>query len=334
MAFNLPPGTDLSTIPAGIPPPGVIPNFVNPPSLAPTVLGINITFMTEFAAQEILYPTTFVAKLAILLLYRRVFTVKKPLLYGIYLGMLITLLLYIPNVFLAAYFCAPHVGQGWNAAGVGGCNDLAEWYVIQAALIVVLDLYIFILPLPTIMQLQMPARRRHGIMLVFMTAILAVLAAIAQLANRPALWKSKDETWHAGLAIIFTCLENYISIIVGSTPAFSCFMNAHFVDRRLLSGLYSRLARSPRRTNTDGSRSKDKNSSDSKLPIISGRSKYSKALAEEGGYINLDDVPDQQIGGKVRGNTTTPEQNRRGETDRFSDMERGHGSAEAHGELR
>ena len=45
MAFALPPGTDLSTIPAGIPPPGVIPNFVNPPSLVPAVFGINITFM-------------------------------------------------------------------------------------------------------------------------------------------------------------------------------------------------------------------------------------------------------------------------------------------------
>lgn len=45
MASALPPGTDLSKIPAGIPPPGVIPNFVNPPSLAPVVLGINITFM-------------------------------------------------------------------------------------------------------------------------------------------------------------------------------------------------------------------------------------------------------------------------------------------------
>lgn len=120
----------------------------------------------------ILYPTTFVAKLSILLLYCRVFTVKKPLLYGIYGGMLVTLLLYIPNVFLTAYFCAPHVGKGWDAAGVGGCSKTLEWYVVQAALIVALDLYIFILPLPTIMQLQMPARRRKGIMMVFMTAIL------------------------------------------------------------------------------------------------------------------------------------------------------------------
>ena len=127
---------------------------------------------TEFAAQEILYPTTFFAKLSILLLYRRVFTVKKPLLYCIYIGILITLLLYIPNVFLAAYFCAPHVGKGWDIAGVAGCNDLGEWYVIQAALIVALDLYIFILPLQTIMQLQMPAKRRRGILIVFMTAIL------------------------------------------------------------------------------------------------------------------------------------------------------------------
>ena len=115
-------------------------------------------------------------------------------------------------------------------------------------------------------------------------------------------------------------------------PAFSCFMNAHVVDRRLFSGLYSRLARS-RRTNTEGSRSKDKKSSDSNLPIISARSKYSKTLAEQTGYINLDDVPDQQIGGKVRDNTT-PEQNVRGDIHWFGDIEQGHGSAEPHGEVR
>ncbi|KAL2049210.1 hypothetical protein ABVK25_010561 [Lepraria finkii] len=129
------------------------------------------------------------------------------MLYGIYIGMLITLLLYIPNVFLTAYFCAPHVGKHWIAADVGGCNKLLEWYVIQAALIVALDLYNFILPLPAVVRLQVPARRRRGIMMVFGTAIFAVLAAIAQLANRPALWKSKDQTWHSGLAIIFTCIE-------------------------------------------------------------------------------------------------------------------------------
>lgn len=40
MTSQLPPGTDLSKVPAGMPPPGVTPNFENPPSLAPTLIGM------------------------------------------------------------------------------------------------------------------------------------------------------------------------------------------------------------------------------------------------------------------------------------------------------
>jgi hypothetical protein len=45
MAFQIPPGTDLSTIPAALPPFGVVPNFENPPTLAHVVTGVEITFM-------------------------------------------------------------------------------------------------------------------------------------------------------------------------------------------------------------------------------------------------------------------------------------------------
>lgn len=47
------PGVDLSTVPVYPPPPGVTPNFINPPSLAtlsfvlfPILLGISFTFVT------------------------------------------------------------------------------------------------------------------------------------------------------------------------------------------------------------------------------------------------------------------------------------------------
>ena len=43
--MSLPPGTDLSKIPALEPPPGVIPDFVNPPSLAKTLIIVNVIFM-------------------------------------------------------------------------------------------------------------------------------------------------------------------------------------------------------------------------------------------------------------------------------------------------
>ena len=109
-------------------------------------------------------------------------------------------------------------------------------------------------------------------------------------------------------------------------------MNAHLVDKRLFSGLYSRLARS-RRTHTSSSLSKDKQSSDSKTAIISTRSKHSDGHAEERGYINLDEIPVQPFGEKPRGNTT-PKQNLRSGITRSSDLEQGYGGAEPHGEAR
>lgn len=42
---NLPSSMDLSQIPAGRPPPGVVPNFKNPESLADSVIIVNSIFL-------------------------------------------------------------------------------------------------------------------------------------------------------------------------------------------------------------------------------------------------------------------------------------------------
>lgn len=42
--MELPPGTDLSKVPIGPPPPGVIPNFVNPKSTAGEATAVTIVF--------------------------------------------------------------------------------------------------------------------------------------------------------------------------------------------------------------------------------------------------------------------------------------------------
>lgn len=43
--MNIPPGVDPSKSPAAIPPPGVNPNFVDPPSLKAAALAISIALM-------------------------------------------------------------------------------------------------------------------------------------------------------------------------------------------------------------------------------------------------------------------------------------------------
>lgn len=56
MAFAIPPGTNLSTIPAGAPPDGVTPNFVDPPSLSISifiVISVLVLLMTIVVATRL-----------------------------------------------------------------------------------------------------------------------------------------------------------------------------------------------------------------------------------------------------------------------------------------
>lgn len=45
MAMQIPPGADLSKIPAGKPPPGDTSNLVNPPNLQGTTIGVTVAAM-------------------------------------------------------------------------------------------------------------------------------------------------------------------------------------------------------------------------------------------------------------------------------------------------
>ena len=82
-------------------------------------------------------------------------------------------MLYWIGVPLETYFCAPRIGEGWNTeALIKTCADYTIFSAVQGVLAVVLDLYIFILPIPIMLRLQMPLRRRLSILGVFGTAIL------------------------------------------------------------------------------------------------------------------------------------------------------------------
>lgn len=45
MSAQIPPGYDLSQIPSGPPPDGVQPNFTDPPSLGPAIIGVSATMI-------------------------------------------------------------------------------------------------------------------------------------------------------------------------------------------------------------------------------------------------------------------------------------------------
>ena len=127
----------------------------------------------SYAQGMILGPTLFFAKSAILLLYLQVFTINKKMSHGIWFGLAFNFVLYWINIPFESWNCAPRAGDPWGLETVGKtCANNIMFGLVQGVLSVVLDLYIFFLPIPIVLGLQMSLRNRLAILGVFGTAIL------------------------------------------------------------------------------------------------------------------------------------------------------------------
>lgn len=120
----------------------------------------------------------FLAKTATLLLFHQLFQVSRPTRWAIRLGITVNTLLYGTSFVALSYWSLPHVGETWDDLIVGAMlhpdtsYKAVKWGVGQAAVGTALDIYIFVLPIPTIIKLHLPSRTRIQLMAVFFTAVL------------------------------------------------------------------------------------------------------------------------------------------------------------------
>lgn len=120
----------------------------------------------------------FLAKTATLLLFHQLFQVSKQTRLAIRLGIIVNTLLYGSSFIFLCYWSLPHVGKTWDDLIVGAMlhpdtsYNPIKWGVGQASVGTALDIYIFILPIPTIVRLHLPSRKRVQLMAVFFTAVL------------------------------------------------------------------------------------------------------------------------------------------------------------------
>lgn len=133
------------------------------------------TFKLLFVQTILFAPAFFFPKAAIFLLYRQLFAPKKGTRVAINIGLVITLLIYLSQIPLAAIYSAPRAGHSWNSlllTIVNNSRPFALGGAIQSAIGTVMDFYIFFLPLPILIHLQMPVKRRVQLVCIFSTALL------------------------------------------------------------------------------------------------------------------------------------------------------------------
>ena len=107
------------------------------------------------------------AKLALFLLYYRLFASDRGTRIAIYLGIIINGLIYVSFSIFYCVRCIP--GPGWLSTKCSQTNDQNDFL---GAFSLVSDLYIFILPLPVLSSLQMPFRRKLGVAATFGTGLM------------------------------------------------------------------------------------------------------------------------------------------------------------------
>jgi hypothetical protein len=159
-------------------------------------------------------------KFTFFILYLQLFRPMRWLRISIYIGAIFDVLTYGCFTILLFVAATPSNGQTWTAHLVSpeGRTLPGIASVTSACLGLVIDIYLLILPLIAISQLQMPTKRKIAVGLTFLTGILACVASLVgiyyravayvgslgSISNRLLNNQAGDATWLAQDALLLT----------------------------------------------------------------------------------------------------------------------------------
>lgn len=92
--------------------------------------------------------------------------------YAIWIGQVFNFLIYFTGFGVVTYYSSPHIGETWVDTLDGRSLIGMPWWQTMSALIVALDIYIFVLPLPALLKLKVPMRRKIQLIAIFSLAVM------------------------------------------------------------------------------------------------------------------------------------------------------------------
>ena len=104
------------------------------------------------------------AKLAMFMLYFRLYSIHRRTRIAIYIDILINCICYTAQMLTYIILC----GVGFGAR----CSDTVKTNYAAGVFAVASDIYLFVLPLPVLWGLQMSLRRKLELMAVFLTGFM------------------------------------------------------------------------------------------------------------------------------------------------------------------
>ncbi|KAL3431445.1 hypothetical protein BDV09DRAFT_198742 [Aspergillus tetrazonus] len=207
------------------PPPGVEPNFENPPSQLHGNIALHASFLSVativvamrlFTRLRILRMKLGIDDFFILLAYCLTITFTGLMSYFSHLTLL----------FLTIFSCLP-VSHAWDAASPGRCWMPGILPYTSGALSSATDLYVLLLPVRTLWALNITAWKRIRLAAVFGLGILAFAASIVRLGMTHVLTSSPDATWNISSISKWATVEAYTGIICACLPVLPALLDRY-----------------------------------------------------------------------------------------------------------
>ncbi|KAI1151988.1 hypothetical protein F4825DRAFT_421127 [Nemania diffusa] len=198
---------------------------------------------TAYVWQSVSNISLFFSKTATLLLFRQVFSVSRSTNIAIWIGIAYDFVLYVTSFVLATVWATPRPGQSWDTL-VNGAGSTAQYVIYlaigQGAASIILDTYIFILPLPIIARLNLSGNRKLKIGAVFFVGFLGVASSILSFVFRVLELTESESLYLGSVVLLLNLIEMDIALVVCSAPAFAAFMRVYILQspsiRSLLPG--------------------------------------------------------------------------------------------------
>ncbi|TLD27843.1 hypothetical protein E2P81_ATG06189 [Venturia nashicola] len=177
-----------------------------------------IPTLKDWYAYQMVYPwTLFFVKASILALYHRIFRGTK------FCNVIYIVTAFVFTFTLVAFFvnlfeCRGNFAQAWSPTFPKGCNNISATYFSNAAINILTDVTILLMPMHAFSQLNMGRRKRFALLGIFMGGGTAVLASIVRLY---ALWLysvTQDVSFDAIYILLLSQIEVNMAIISASAP--------------------------------------------------------------------------------------------------------------------
>jgi hypothetical protein len=170
---------------------------------------------------EIFYVVALgVSKISILFFYLRVFPSKgfRTLTYAV---MALSVAYTIAFFFATTIQCWPIslAWTQWDGLHAGKCNDIHLQGWIAAAINIVLDAMVMILPLRHLARLNMSVKKKFMVMSMFSVGIFVIVISAIRLYSLVHFANTQNITWNYVEAGIWSLIEIDVSIVCGCMPA-------------------------------------------------------------------------------------------------------------------